>query len=150
MKWNKELLTIELAQRIAISYSPYLRDGIDFFGILDELKRCIILTSKCGYILIQEIIPGLRATIHGGPWAGSTIEDSIGWIEQDTKDFINNFMTLHNLEVLLTKVPEHLEDGHRLLKSIGFNKCGLLPCDGNWNGEKRDSVLYAYYKEERK
>lgn len=130
-----------------VSYAPYWRDRIGWVEAANILNRGVTITCDVAFasLFVDAGNPG--AEIHVGEWEPVIGVRRAKGLLTAWHDLVNEVMPAFGLTTLWTKFPDHMEKGMRFVEKLGFERCGLLPCDGTWGGEPHDAIVYSYSRE---
>lgn len=118
-------------------------DGVSELDVMNTLASGILFMSEGVWILVNEIVPTVSASIHGGLWGPAKL--SVMRTLPALMDLIHKHLGVPVLRSVI--VSDLLPGTTKMLERIGFQATGIIPGYGRIRGELVNARIYARYRE---
>lgn len=122
--------SVDLLTRIIHSYRDAISDTLGVEGFLDKLRASHLLLHDHGWVYI---LPMSTRTVefHGGRWEpGVEGVDTV----RETRRLLDFLHEEYGVDVFYSPIPETNKAAIKLVKALGFEKCGMVPFGGLYRG----------------
>jgi hypothetical protein len=140
-RWFPVLLPEQIL-RAADAYAPFLRDGESWLTLAGRFTAGLFFEHPDGWLLADNLRPGLSAEIHGTSYSGHSHLD----VDSGLDTLFTHLLTNYDLQALNAFLPTHAVGAQRWLERHGFSFVGLAPFNGLWHGEPKHIHIYTLYR----